>query len=220
MRYEDLISEPRKTLARLGEFLDHDLDYDRIQKCGSGQARVNPTRHFWRKLREVKTNPMNRWKQRLSREEVAALESLVGDCLEELGYALTTPRRKRRPGCATAGCELCIHISRYQVVAETPDSRRTDGQPLRTGVGRSTDQRRPMQAELGAAKHMGQSTIPQPPQQAPVFVLGCGRSGTKFLYHTLLSAGGSPSTTPKATLSIFWACASAICSTAAIARSY
>ena len=26
--------------------------------------------------------------------------------------------------------------------------------------------------------------------KAPVFVLGCGRSGTKFLYHTLLSAGG------------------------------
>ncbi len=25
---------------------------------------------------------------------------------------------------------------------------------------------------------------------APVFVLGCGRSGTKFLYHTLLSSGG------------------------------
>jgi hypothetical protein len=26
--------------------------------------------------------------------------------------------------------------------------------------------------------------------QAPVFVLGCGRSGTKLLYHSLLSAGG------------------------------
>ena len=26
--------------------------------------------------------------------------------------------------------------------------------------------------------------------KAPVFVLGCGCSGTKFLYHTLLSAGG------------------------------
>jgi len=26
--------------------------------------------------------------------------------------------------------------------------------------------------------------------RAPVFVLGCGRSGTKLLYHTLLSAGG------------------------------
>jgi hypothetical protein len=26
--------------------------------------------------------------------------------------------------------------------------------------------------------------------KAPVFVLGCGRSGTKFLYHSLLSAGG------------------------------
>ena len=26
--------------------------------------------------------------------------------------------------------------------------------------------------------------------KAPAFVLGCGRSGTKMLYHTLLSAGG------------------------------
>src|SRR5438105_2356297 len=26
--------------------------------------------------------------------------------------------------------------------------------------------------------------------KCPVFVLGCGRSGTKLLYHTLLSAGG------------------------------
>src|ERR1022692_5238402 len=26
--------------------------------------------------------------------------------------------------------------------------------------------------------------------KAPVFVLGCGRSGTKLVYHTLLSAGG------------------------------
>jgi hypothetical protein len=29
-----------------------------------------------------------------------------------------------------------------------------------------------------------------PRSKAPVFVLGCGRSGTKMLYHTLLSAGG------------------------------
>ena len=29
-----------------------------------------------------------------------------------------------------------------------------------------------------------------PRSKAPVFVLGCGRSGTKLLYHTLLSAGG------------------------------
>src|ERR1700745_3892023 len=26
--------------------------------------------------------------------------------------------------------------------------------------------------------------------KAPVFILGCGRSGTKLLYHTILSAGG------------------------------
>src|SRR6202795_1865590 len=38
-----------------------------------------------------------------------------------------------------------------------------------------------------------QATAPGAPgvrSRAPVFVLGCGRSGTKFLYHTLLSAGG------------------------------
>src|SRR6202008_1866702 len=34
------------------------------------------------------------------------------------------------------------------------------------------------------------SARPNPRARAPVFVLGCGRSGTKLLYHTLLSGGG------------------------------
>ena len=40
--------------------------------------------------------PVNRWKERLPKEEVAALEGLVGPCLQELGYALTTPEPERR----------------------------------------------------------------------------------------------------------------------------
>jgi Sulfotransferase family len=45
------------------------------------------------------------------------------------------------------------------------------------------------------AEALGNSiTAPAPTSlarsRAPVFVLGCGRSGTKLLYHTLLSAGG------------------------------
>src|SRR6266851_9235205 len=35
-----------------------------------------------------------------------------------------------------------------------------------------------------------QRRTPGARSKAPVFVLGCGRSGTKLLYHTLLSAGG------------------------------
>src|ERR1700689_5648881 len=36
----------------------------------------------------------------------------------------------------------------------------------------------------------GQEMASDARSKAPVFVLGCGRSGTKFLYHTLLSGGG------------------------------
>jgi len=42
--------------------------------------------------------------------------------------------------------------------------------------------------------------------KAPVLVLGCGFSGTKFLYHTLLSAGGSPSIMRRVMLSTCSAC--------------
>ena len=50
-----------------------------------------------------------------------------------------------------------------------------------------------MSSDLGAVE--ANTNVARAPRdatrsQAPVFVLGCGRSGTKFLYHTLLSAGG------------------------------
>ncbi|MFZ0479247.1 MAG: sulfotransferase, partial [Terriglobales bacterium] len=37
IRYEDLVTHPRETLARLGTFIDHDLDYDRIQRASLGR---------------------------------------------------------------------------------------------------------------------------------------------------------------------------------------
>ena len=38
--FEDLIQQPQPTLTRLGEFLQHELDYSRIQQVGYGSARV------------------------------------------------------------------------------------------------------------------------------------------------------------------------------------
>jgi len=38
VRFEDLIHRPRETLARLSAFIEHDLDYDRIQPVGIGSV--------------------------------------------------------------------------------------------------------------------------------------------------------------------------------------
>jgi hypothetical protein len=97
IRYEDLVSKPRDTLATLSRFLDHELDYDRIQQAGLGRLRVTNS-SFREEAAHSQINPMQRWKERLSPAQVAALEALVGDCLQELGYALTTPPGKRIPG--------------------------------------------------------------------------------------------------------------------------
>ena len=95
VRYEDLMTNPRETLAKLGGFLEHDLAYDRIQQTGLG--RLSETNSSFREegtVREVK--PLGRWKERLSREEIGALEATVGDCLEENGYELSLPPSDRR----------------------------------------------------------------------------------------------------------------------------
>ncbi len=38
VRFEELVRRPRETLASLGSFIDHDLDYDRIQRVGIGSV--------------------------------------------------------------------------------------------------------------------------------------------------------------------------------------
>jgi LPS sulfotransferase NodH len=97
IRYEDLVSDPLRTLATLGEFLGHDLDYDRIQNTGLGRLRESNS-SFREEESKQMAKPVNRWKEKLPREEVAALEALVGPCLQELGYALTIPEPERKPG--------------------------------------------------------------------------------------------------------------------------
>jgi Sulfotransferase family len=96
IRYEDLMTQPHETLAKLGVFLDHDLDYDRIQRAGLG--RLSETNSSFREEgAKEEINPLGRWKSRLTPAEVAAIESTVGDCLEENGYELSLPAGERRP---------------------------------------------------------------------------------------------------------------------------
>jgi hypothetical protein len=85
IHYEDLVCEPRKTLSALSRFLDHDLDYDRIQRTGLGSLRESNSSFEDQQTRQ---NPVNRWKEKLSAREVESLETLIGDCLQEAGYGL------------------------------------------------------------------------------------------------------------------------------------
>jgi sulfotransferase family protein len=97
IRYEDLITHPRETLGKLGGFIDHDLDYDRIQRAGLG--RLSETNSSFREEgTQQKLNPVGRWKERLAHADVAAIEATVGECLEENGYELSLPAAERRRG--------------------------------------------------------------------------------------------------------------------------
>ncbi len=84
VRFEDLIARPQETLSRLGLFVGHDLDYDRIQSAGIGSV-SEPNSSFAAEA-EGNFNPVARWKTKMSAEQIAGFEELVGDSLLELGY--------------------------------------------------------------------------------------------------------------------------------------
>ena len=96
IHYEELVTEPRPALARLADFLDHDLDYDRIQETRLGRLRESNS-SFQGDGKEAQ-NPVNRWKQGLTHPQIVAIESLIGASLQDFGYPLTLDPEQRRPG--------------------------------------------------------------------------------------------------------------------------
>jgi hypothetical protein len=96
IHYEDVVRKPRETLARLGAFIDHDLNYERIQQNPLESLR-NPNSSFRGDGEKVESNPIERWKTVLSKDEIAQLESLLAGLLRETGYELqSTPDDIRR----------------------------------------------------------------------------------------------------------------------------
>ncbi len=86
VHFEDLITAPHATLTKLGQFIDHDLDYDRIRKVGIGSV-SDPNTSF--KANETgKFNPVGRWKSQFPPKALAEFESLLGPALKSLGYDL------------------------------------------------------------------------------------------------------------------------------------
>jgi len=89
IHFEELVSQPRETLAQLSEFIEEGLDYDRIQEAGIGSVR-EPNTSF---ATDEELSPVGRWKTGYSPGDLAAFESLVGTTLVELGYELGAENR-------------------------------------------------------------------------------------------------------------------------------
>ena len=88
VHYENLLQDPRSTLANLGRFIDHDLDYDRIKRTAIGSV-AEPNTSFANEYRDGTFSPVGRWRSSFSPHELAAFETLIGPFLKELNYPLT-----------------------------------------------------------------------------------------------------------------------------------
>ncbi len=78
-------------LARLGAFIEQDLDYDHIRKIGIGSV-SEPNTSFKEDV-DSEFNPIGRWRNAYTPELLATFEEMVGGLLEELGYGLGTTDR-------------------------------------------------------------------------------------------------------------------------------
>jgi hypothetical protein len=88
VHYEDLLLDPPATLASLGRFLDHNLDYDRIKRTAIGSV-SEPNTSFTNEYRDGAFSPVGRWRTSFSSDQLAAFETLIGPFLRELNYPLT-----------------------------------------------------------------------------------------------------------------------------------
>ena len=86
IRFEDLVSDPRSVLRTLSAFLEQELDYEHVLKNPVG-AVAKPNTSFRGK---GEFNPVARWKQQFTPEQLKRVEGLIGSTLKDLGYELAT----------------------------------------------------------------------------------------------------------------------------------
>ncbi len=135
VRFEDLVARPQETLSRLGSFIDHDLDYERIQRAGIGSV-SEPNSSFAEESRGA-FNPVARWKTKLSAAQIADFEQLIGDCLLKLGYSLTS---EVKPGTSLRAVRmratyLAMFGTKHWMRSNTPLGRFVDLDRIETEPG-------------------------------------------------------------------------------------
>lgn len=88
VRFEDLIDHPERVLSGVSRFVECELDYQQIRQRPLGTLK-NTNSTFKSEGQILALNPVGRWKRLLTHDQVVALESCVGDLLQDLGYELT-----------------------------------------------------------------------------------------------------------------------------------
>lgn len=133
VHYEELVQNPRKTLAHIAEFIEHDLDYDRIQRVALGSVR-NPNSSFRGDGKETERNTVGRWKRMFTLGQVREIESGIGDLLVDVGYELATPPTELRSTPAVRFMNLLYPLyfdTRHWLKVNTPLARITRGRVWR-----------------------------------------------------------------------------------------
>jgi hypothetical protein len=106
VHYEELVEKPQSALTRIGKFLGHDLDYEKIQQSSVGSVK-KPLTSFKEDLKEGHFSPVGRWKEKFPPGQLMEFENLIGSYLEEMGYELSQPRN---------GAERSFHVRRMRWV--------------------------------------------------------------------------------------------------------
>jgi Sulfotransferase family len=88
VHFEDLVSTPQATLSKIGHFIDHELDHERISQVGYGSV-SRPNTSFGDSAADSEFNPLGRWKQGFSADQISRLEAMIGPTLAGLGYNLS-----------------------------------------------------------------------------------------------------------------------------------
>jgi hypothetical protein len=140
VHYEDLVQNPREALARIGKFIDHDLDYDRIQQVALGSVH-NPNSSFRGDGKETEASTIGRWKRMFTPAQVRDVEASLGNLLVDTGYALETPPAERRPSWSVRFMNFLYPIYfdlKVWLKSHTPLARFAD--KTRMGIGESDTQ--------------------------------------------------------------------------------
>jgi hypothetical protein len=83
--FEALVREPERTLQQVSAFIDHPMDYRQIREVGIGS--VSEPNTSFRSQSNEPFDPVGRFQKSLTTEELTQIEFLIGDLLDELGYA-------------------------------------------------------------------------------------------------------------------------------------
>lgn len=91
-RYEELVTEPERVVRAVTSFLGVDYVPEMLSRYRTNdETRARTDTTHAETYEEITTRMIDEWKTQLSRDQIAAIEGLVGSELERSGYARTQP---------------------------------------------------------------------------------------------------------------------------------